>query len=119
MDELINRSAAVSARSFRFPVEHGVEVERLATELFDAVRRRFDWGPEERYAVRAAALHHDIGTTVASWHHALHSAYILRHTPLLGLTHRVRGAGGPGGRPPRGRAVAGGMAAVLADGPQR
>ena len=46
VDELINRSAAVSARSFRFPVEHGVEVERLATELFDAVRRRFDWGPE-------------------------------------------------------------------------
>lgn len=88
VDELINRSAIVSARSFRFPVEHGAEVERLATELFDAVRRRFEWGPEERYAVRAAALHHDIGTTVAAWHHALHSAYILRHTPLLGLTHR-------------------------------
>jgi exopolyphosphatase/guanosine-5'-triphosphate,3'-diphosphate pyrophosphatase len=88
VDELINRSAVVSARSFRFPVDHGVEVERLATDLFDAVRRRFGWGPEERYAVRAAALHHDIGTTVATWHHALHSAYILRHTPLLGLTHR-------------------------------
>jgi len=88
VDELINRSAVVSARSFRFPVEHGVEVERLATDLFDAVRRRFGWGPEERYAVRAAALHHDIGATVANWHHAIHSAYILRHTPLLGLTHR-------------------------------
>lgn len=88
VDQLLDRAAVVETRSFTFSLAHGQEVERIATDLFDAVQRRFDWGPEERVAVRAAALFHDVGTAIDTWRHALHSAYILRHTPLLGLTHR-------------------------------
>lgn len=88
VDDLLERSAAIAARSFRFSVEHGHDVERLATDLYEAVQRRFGWGDDERVAVRSAALLHDIGSTIGTWHHARHSAYILRHTPLLGLTHR-------------------------------
>jgi exopolyphosphatase/guanosine-5'-triphosphate,3'-diphosphate pyrophosphatase len=88
VDQLLDRAAIVETLSFRFSLEHGREVERIATDLFDAVQRRFGWGPEERVAVRAAALFHDVGTAVDTWQHALHSAYLLRHTPLLGLTHR-------------------------------
>lgn len=88
VDQLLDRAAVVETHSLTFSLAHGHEVERIATDLFDAVQRRFAWGPEERVAVRAAALFHDVGTAIDTWRHALHSAYILRHTPLLGLTHR-------------------------------
>jgi len=89
--ELVDRSATVAARSFRFSLEHGRDVAAKADHLFDAVRRRLDWGEEERLALRAAGLLHDIGAVVDPWHHAWHSAYILRHTAVGGLTRRAAG----------------------------
>ena len=87
--ELVDRSAVVEARAFRFSLPHGREVADTAEDLFDAVRARVGWKEEERLALRAGALLHDVGSLVDSWHHARHSAYILRHTAIGGLTHRA------------------------------
>ncbi|HEY6238502.1 MAG TPA: Ppx/GppA phosphatase family protein, partial [Thermoplasmata archaeon] len=90
-EELVDRSALVEARTVRFSLAHGRDVAEKAAHLFDAVRRRLGWGEEERLALRAAALLHDIGTVVDPWHHALHSAYLLRHTAIGGLSRRASG----------------------------
>jgi exopolyphosphatase/guanosine-5'-triphosphate,3'-diphosphate pyrophosphatase len=88
-EALVDRSGVVAARAFRFSLAHGREVAETAQDLFNVVRPRVGWGEEERLALRGAALLHDIGTVIDSWHHALHSAYILRHTAIGGLPHRA------------------------------
>jgi exopolyphosphatase/guanosine-5'-triphosphate,3'-diphosphate pyrophosphatase len=87
--DLVERTAVVETRSFNFSLEHGRAVAETALDLFDTVRARDGWGQEERLALHAAALLHDVGSVIDTWNHALHSAYILRHTPVGGLTHRA------------------------------
>jgi exopolyphosphatase/guanosine-5'-triphosphate,3'-diphosphate pyrophosphatase len=87
--DLVERTALVATRSFNFSLDHGRAVAETALDLFDTVRARDGWGQEERLALHAAALLHDVGSVVDSWHHSLHSAYLLRHTPVGGLTHRA------------------------------
>ncbi len=89
--ELVDRSAVLAARSFRFPLEHGEEVAARAGELFRAVAPRLGWHEEEELALHAGALLHDVGSVIDTWQHALHSAYILRHTAVGGLSRRATG----------------------------
>ena len=89
--ELVDRSGILEARVLRFGLEHGREVAEQADDLFAALAARHEWGEEEGLALHAAALLHDVGSVIDSWHHALHSAYILRHTAIGGLSRRASG----------------------------
>lgn len=90
-EELVDRSGVIEARAFRFSLAHGQDVAAKAADLFEAIGPRLGWREEERLALRAASLLHDIGGVIDSWHHALHSAYILRHTAIGGLSRRASG----------------------------
>lgn len=87
--ELVDRAGLIQARAFRFSLAHGQEVAVRADDLFAALGPRLGWREEERLALRAAALLHDVGSVIDSWHHARHSAYILRHTAIAGLSRRA------------------------------
>ena len=57
-------------------------------ELFDLLKVREGWGREERLAISVGAWMHDVGAVVEIWRHPRHSAYILRHGSVFGLTQR-------------------------------
>ena len=85
---LAYRSVVAAARSFGFSLPHGEEVRRRAIELFDRLDDRKDSDPESRLALEVAAWMHDVGAVIEPAHHPEHSAYILRNSRILGLTHR-------------------------------
>jgi exopolyphosphatase/guanosine-5'-triphosphate,3'-diphosphate pyrophosphatase len=85
---LAYRSVTAMARAFGFSLPHGEEVRRVALELFDLLRTREKWGREERLSLCVGAWMHDAGTVVEIWRHPRHSAYILRHASVFGLTQR-------------------------------
>ncbi|MGI0131724.1 MAG: hypothetical protein ACREDK_01300 [Thermoplasmata archaeon] len=85
---LAHRSVTAAARAFGFSLPHGEEVRRVALELFDLLKLREGWGREERLALSVGAWMHDVGAVVEIWRHPRHSAYILRHSSVFGLTQR-------------------------------
>lgn len=85
---LAHRSVTAAARAFGFSLPHGEEVRRVALELFDLLRAREGWGREERLALSVGAWMHDVGSVVEIWRHPRHSAYLLRHSSVYGLTQR-------------------------------
>jgi exopolyphosphatase / guanosine-5'-triphosphate,3'-diphosphate pyrophosphatase len=82
------RSVTAEANALGFSLPHGEAVRGVALELFEALAPRFGWGPSERLVLSVAAWMHDVGWTIDPWRHAKHSAYVLRHAAIHGLTHR-------------------------------
>ncbi|MCI4360581.1 MAG: hypothetical protein L3J91_02670, partial [Thermoplasmata archaeon] len=85
---LAHRSVTAAARAFGFSLPHGEEVRRIALELFELLRVKEGWGREERLALSVGAWMHDVGAVVEIWRHPRHSAYLLRHGSVFGLTQR-------------------------------
>ncbi|HKV89970.1 MAG TPA: Ppx/GppA phosphatase family protein [Thermoplasmata archaeon] len=82
------RSMTAEANALGFSLPHGEAVRTVALELFDALAPRFGWKSSERLTLSVAAWMHDVGWTIDPWRHAKHSAYVLRHAAIHGLTHR-------------------------------
>jgi len=82
------RSVTAEASALGFSLPHGEAVRSVAVELFDALAPRFSWGASERLVLDVAGWMHDVGWTIDPWRHAKHSAYVLRHAAIHGLTHR-------------------------------
>jgi exopolyphosphatase/guanosine-5'-triphosphate,3'-diphosphate pyrophosphatase len=85
---LAHRSVTAAARAFGFSLPHGDQVCRTAVELFDLLADRYGWQREERLALMVAAWMHDVGSVIEIWRHPVHSAYLLRHAAVFGLSHR-------------------------------
>jgi exopolyphosphatase/guanosine-5'-triphosphate,3'-diphosphate pyrophosphatase len=82
------RSVTAEANALGFSLPHGEAVRRVALELFEALAPRFGWGASERLALSVAAWMHDVGWTIDPWRHSKHSAYVLRHAAIHGMTQR-------------------------------
>jgi exopolyphosphatase/guanosine-5'-triphosphate,3'-diphosphate pyrophosphatase len=82
------RSVTAEAGALGLSLPHGEAVRAVALELFDALAPRFAWGSSERLVLSVGAWMHDVGWTIDPWRHAKHSAYVLRHAAIHGLTHR-------------------------------
>lgn len=65
---------------------HAQHVALLSRRLFDELQPWHGLGPREREWLHFAALLHDVGSAVGYDGHAQHSAYIIRHGGLRGLT---------------------------------
>ena len=87
-ETLAYRCVTARALGFGYGLEHGSEVRRRAIDGFEAMAEEYSWGSEERTALSIAAWMHDIGELIEPWEHSRHSAYVLRHTALYGVTHR-------------------------------
>jgi exopolyphosphatase/guanosine-5'-triphosphate,3'-diphosphate pyrophosphatase len=65
---------------------HAEQVARLALALFDALASLHRLGPDDREILEFGALLHDVGHHIAGEDHHRHGQYLVRNTPLPGLT---------------------------------
>lgn len=84
---LRERSVRQLARRLDADGPHGDRVADLAGQIFDATRRLHRLGPEEREALRYAALLHDVGHSISFRKHHKHSYYLIVNSDLDGFTH--------------------------------
>lgn len=84
------RSTVQLGRRYHFDEPHATQVDRLATQLFDALEPVHGLAPEDRVLLRVAALAHDIGDFVHSAAHHKHTQYIVEHSDLMGLSPELR-----------------------------
>lgn len=73
-------------RKFDYDAEHSMRVARIALDLFDSTRRLHRLGPKERILLEVAGLLHDIGYYIGMTDHHKHSYYLIRASPIIGLS---------------------------------
>jgi exopolyphosphatase/guanosine-5'-triphosphate,3'-diphosphate pyrophosphatase len=91
VEDLRLRSVYALLDRFHADGAHPRHVARLALQLFDALRTAHKLPDEARTLLHYAALLHDIGSVIGFDGHAVHSAYVIRHGNLRGLTAREVG----------------------------
>lgn len=67
---------------------HLQQVARITGQLFDQLQSVHGYGARERTLLMTAARLHDVGKIINFYDHARHSAFMIGHAPLYGLTHR-------------------------------
>lgn len=77
---------ALATRWMRGNDGHARHVARLGVDLFDALASDLGLPPSSREILEYAALLHDIGHAVDHDRHQRHTAYLIRHSELLGFT---------------------------------
>lgn len=65
---------------------HIRQVTRISELLFDLLQPLHGYGPKEKRLLVTAAKMHDVGKVINYYDHARHSAFIIGHAPLYGLT---------------------------------
>src|SRR5262245_5651397 len=87
LDPMTARRRRVEALATRFAGtnEHGQQVARLATSLFDAVAPALRLPATARELLEYAALLHDIGHGIDHDRHHRHTSYLIRNADLLGF----------------------------------
>jgi exopolyphosphatase/guanosine-5'-triphosphate,3'-diphosphate pyrophosphatase len=84
----IEDDALALGRKFLFDENHGQQVARLASALFDQLKPIHGMGEKERRILRTAALLHDVGGFVSYKGHHKHSMYLIARAELPGFTPR-------------------------------
>ncbi len=79
-------SAKLLGRKFDYDAQHSMTVARLALNLFDSTRRLHKLGSKERALLEVAGLLHDVGYYVGMTDHHKHSYYLIRASPIIGLS---------------------------------
>lgn len=83
------KTAALNlGRRYQFDEQHGAHTAHLSSLLFDATNHVNKLSERDRSLLEVAALLHDIGYAINRQKHHRHSAYLVEHTPLPGLTKR-------------------------------
>ncbi len=80
------RAAVALGRKYRFDEPHGLHVAALSLSLFDQLKGLHKLGDEERDALQAAAMLHDIGSFVSYKSHHKHTLYLIANSDLPGLS---------------------------------
>jgi exopolyphosphatase / guanosine-5'-triphosphate,3'-diphosphate pyrophosphatase len=70
------------------PEAHTQNVRKLARTLFEGLEPLHRYGSSEALLLDAAAYLHDIGMAVNYFDHHKHSAYLILHSQMPGLSHR-------------------------------
>ena len=73
---------------YKYDSKHALQVERLATIIFDKLGKRHGLDGHCRILLKGAALLHDIGKFVSMRHHSLYSYQLIMATDLLGFSER-------------------------------
>lgn len=85
-EEAVMKACLRLGRRYKFDERHGAHVMRLVTTLFDDLRDLHGLSSRDRMLLRAAALLHDIGDFIRYEGHHKHSAYIVQHSDVMGMT---------------------------------
>ncbi len=90
VDRDLSEVAIAVGTRFAFDRPHAEQVTRLALALFDTVAKVVPFPRPARSYLEVAALLHDIGHAVGHQKHHRHTAYLIEHTDLPGLTDHER-----------------------------
>ncbi len=85
-DAQLMQAATTLGRRYMFDEAHGIQVARLAGQLFDQLEDLHGLDPLDRRHLLAAAMLHDIGMFVAPKKHHKHSLYLISRSELPGLS---------------------------------
>ena len=80
------RSVREFAERCHFEEPHGVQVRRMALQLYDQLGPRLGCRPGDRETLADAALLHDVGYHISHEKHHKHSYHLILHADLLGMT---------------------------------
>jgi exopolyphosphatase/guanosine-5'-triphosphate,3'-diphosphate pyrophosphatase len=86
VDDLRLRSVFALLAKFAADGAHPRHVAKLSLELFDGLQPEHRLPPEAREVLQYAALLHDVGSAIGYDGHHDHSAYVIRHGNLRGLS---------------------------------
>jgi exopolyphosphatase/guanosine-5'-triphosphate,3'-diphosphate pyrophosphatase len=86
VEDLRLRSVYALLAKFVTDVTHPRHVARLSLELFDGLQAEHRLSQEARELLLYAALLHDVGSAIGYDGHHEHSAYVIRHGNLRGLS---------------------------------
>jgi exopolyphosphatase/guanosine-5'-triphosphate,3'-diphosphate pyrophosphatase len=73
-------------RKYSFDERHATVVAKLALEIYDQTQAFHELEYEERLLLEVAALLHDLGHFVNVSSHHKHTYYLIKASPLIGLT---------------------------------
>ena len=85
-EQEVLRAAVALGRKYHFDEPHGLHVAALSLSLFDQLKGLHGLGNEERDALQAAAMLHDIGSFVSYKSHHKHTLYLIANSDLPGLS---------------------------------
>jgi exopolyphosphatase/guanosine-5'-triphosphate,3'-diphosphate pyrophosphatase len=86
--EQVWESAMRLGEKYQFDAHHATLTAKLARQLFDQSVSLHALGEEEGLLLEVGALLHDIGHFVSTIDHDKHGYYILKNSPLIGLTEQ-------------------------------
>ena len=78
------------AGNFHTDEKHGLQVARLALQIFDATQRLHRMGDAEREYLEVASRLHEAGFFISHAGHHRHSYYLIRNSDLLGFTENEK-----------------------------
>ncbi len=88
VEQQVRTSALRLAQKYRMDVQHGKHVSQMALRLFEQFEPLHRMGAEEKLLLEVAALLHDIGQFIQPVDHEKHGYYIVKNSPILGMTPR-------------------------------
>jgi exopolyphosphatase/guanosine-5'-triphosphate,3'-diphosphate pyrophosphatase len=88
-EQLIGVATEV-ARKYAVNLQHAKRVVGYSTSIFDRLKYRHRYNGRPRMLLETAALLHEIGHFVDVTDHHKHASYIIRATPILGLSPQDR-----------------------------
>ncbi len=86
IEQQVKASALRLAQKYLMDIRHGQQVAQLADRLFEQSECLHRLGGEERLLLWLASLLHDIGQFIQPADHEKHGYYIVKHSPLIGLS---------------------------------
>lgn len=87
---LRNNSVNAILNTFRVDKKHAYQTAKIALEIFDQIKSRYNLNNQERVYLYYAALLHDIGLTLSHSKHHIHSYYIIKNTDMIGFTENEK-----------------------------
>ena len=73
------------AEKYNYNQEHAETIEKIALDIFDALKNRFKLSEKERVLLQAAAVLHDIGKYLNLKKHYEHSYYLIKNSDIADL----------------------------------
>ncbi|SDH13326.1 HD domain-containing protein [Halanaerobium congolense] len=73
------------AKKYNYNQEHAETIEKIALDIFDALKERFQLSEKERVLLQAAVILHDIGKYMNLKKHYEHSYYLIRNSDIADL----------------------------------
>lgn len=86
VQQQVRASAMRLAQKYHMDIAHGQQVARIADRLFEQSACLHRLGEQERLLLEVASFLHDIGQFIQPADHEKHGYYIVKHSPLIGLT---------------------------------